>query len=223
MQSPHDVVAKRAKELKGQVRYGTAVALTKTAQQARDVVKASLPVVFDRPTPFTMSSVTIKPASKSNLVSTVLIKDLQAQYLAMQETGGEGVPQPGSPINLPVEQRTNAYGNISRGAIGRAKATGNVFVADGKGRTADLPPGLYQRLGVRKRKVGVGIPRGSRAGMVTTGRGKQKSLVKLLVAFEQAARYRPRLGFHERVEAIVTANLRENIEREILAARASAK
>jgi hypothetical protein len=200
------------------LRFGIARGLTMTAKQTSQKLSTEMPSIFDRPTPFTRQAFAITSATKSTMKASVFVKDLQAQYLQLEETGGARAPQPGSPINLPVEQRTNAYGNIARGAIGRAKQLPNTFVSNGSGRTGHLPPGLYQRLGNAKVK-GKGSRRGRK---VTTGRGKQKTRLKLLVAFEKQAAYQPRFGFATRAPAAANGVLKANIESSIAEAMRSA-
>lgn len=196
------------------IRFGVARGLTQTAQHANKTVGAQLPYIFDRPTPFTLNSLGIKAATKTELTSSVFVKNAQADYLALEETGGLRQPRPGSPINIPVRQRTNVFGNIGRGKIGEAKAKKSVFVSNGQGRTAHLPPGLYERLGNRKKK-GLGSKRGRRS---TTGRGKQQTRVKLLVAFDKKATYQPRFGFRDRAAKAANAVLKDNVATFIVAA-----
>src|SRR4051794_26909518 len=78
---------------KRQVPFATAKALTATADAARIAVTRSLPHVLDRPTPFTLRSVRISPARKSDLTARVFVMDKQAEYLAIQETGGDATPK----------------------------------------------------------------------------------------------------------------------------------
>jgi hypothetical protein len=82
-----------------------------------------------------------------------------------------------------------------------------VFVSKGTGKTKHLPPGIYERLDVRSKK-GLGSKRDRK---VTTGRGKQKTRLNMLVAFERQAKYQPRFRFLERVSKIA----RESVKREI--------
>jgi hypothetical protein len=196
------------------IRFGVARGLTRTAQHSSTVVKGELPAIFDRPTPFTLNAIAFAGATKTNLEAAVFIKDVQAQYLLMQQTGGTRVPQQGSPINVPIGQRTNVYGNIGRGVIGRAKAKKSTFVSKGQGRTAHLPPGLYERLGFRKGK-GLGSKRGRKR---STGRGDQKSRVRLLVAFDKVATYQPQFGFQERAAKAAMSVLKGNVAASIVAA-----
>lgn len=195
------------------VAFGIARGLTKVAQAAAADIKRSLPTTFDRPNPFTLQGVTFSPATKDTLVSTVFVKDQQAAYLEIEETGGIRAPRPGSPINLPVDLRTNAYGNIPRGKIAQLLARKDVFVASGKGRNAALPPGLYQRLPASKR--GRGRKRVSRAN--------RKAQLELLVAFEKRAAYKPRFGLETSVAAFVATQGASIVEKSLADAIASAR
>ncbi len=173
--------------------FGIARGLTKTAQFAAEKMQQQLPQIFDRPTPFTQRAIGFAPATKSKLEARVFVRDRQAQYLEMQERGGQRTPKPGSPINVPVAQRLNQYGNIARGAIGRQRAKPDVFVSKGKGKTKHLPPGLYQR--------------------TAKGRGRKRRAgpLKMLIAFERKAIYRPQFRFGERVSKIARANVKQQI------------
>jgi len=175
------------------IRFGLARGLTQTAKAASAQVNRTMGQRFDRPLPFTQRASGFTPASRDTLTAWVFIKDIQARYLAIEETGGTRRPMRGSPINLPVAQRTNVYGNIPRGAIGRAKAKPDTFTASSGGR---LPPGLYRR--------------------VRTGRGRaRRAALKLLVAFQRLARYRPRLRFRPTVAGVVETTGRELVAKSI--------
>lgn len=181
--------------------FGVARGLTATAKFASEKMQQQLSTIFDRPTPFTQRAIGFQSASKGKLEARVFVRDVQAQYLQMQETGGVRRRMPGKPITLAVGQRLNQYGNISRGAIARQRQRDDVFFASGRdSRTSHLPPGLYQRkkAGVRKRK---GV--------------KGKGQLKLLVAYEPEGKYKPRFRFQERVTKIAQAKLRANIETSI--------
>jgi len=181
-------LAQRLAALPGQVRYATAMMLTHLAKDAQGAAHARIEQAFDRPTRFTQTAITIKPATKANLTSVVFAKDIQAGYLAIQETGGERRPRPGAPVIVPVNIRLNAHGNIPRGKLKREVAKPTTFVSgQNTSRTRHLPPGIYQRF---KR-----------------GRGKTARPPKLLVALEKVASYRPRFRFRETVREAVEANI----------------
>ena len=75
-----------------QVPYATAVALTKTAQDAARELNAELPRYLDNPTPFTRNAFTLKRATKRDLNAIVFAKDVQAKYLRYQVFGGARAP-----------------------------------------------------------------------------------------------------------------------------------
>lgn len=180
---------KKRKIVEKQVPFALALALTRTAKDAQKEVHQAMPKVFDQPNPFTRRSVAIIPAKKQRPVAWVLVKDLQARYLAIQEVGGQRRPMPGAPITIPVNIRRNRYGNIPRGAIGREVAKPNVFTVGPRDRRArKLPPGIYRR---------------------QRGRNRSKP-PKMLVALQKRARYRPRFGFKRRVIKIVLDRFPDN-------------
>ncbi len=157
-----------------QMPYAAARALTDTAHVVQRGITAALPAIFDRPNPFTQMAIGIVPARKESLAAEIFVKDIQAAYLRLEETGGERVPEPGKPVAIPIPGAIalDAYGNIPRGALARLKGRKNVFVGTVKGVT-----GFWQR-------------------------GPFRSL-RLLVALRPRAAYRPRFGWHGMVEQLV--------------------
>ena len=179
---------RRLSALPGQVRFATAYMLTQLAKDGREAATKRIGEAFDRPVRFTQSAITIKPATKTSLTSVVFAKDIQANYLAIQETGGERRPEPGAPIIVPVNIRLNTAGNIPRGKVRREVAKPTTFVSrQDTSRTRHLPPGIYQRC---KRP-----------------NGKAMRPPKLLVALEKLVRYRPRFRFQETVHDAVGESL----------------
>jgi len=158
---------------KDQLPFATARALTETAKAAQREVTAALPSIFDRPTPFTMQAIGITAARKTDLRALVFVKDVQARYLRLEETGGERVQKPGAPVLPPVDVPLNAFGNIPRGLLKKLKGKkrGQVFVGTVKGVY-----GFWQR-------------------------GPLHS-IRLLAAFRPRARYQPRFHFITRVQAV---------------------
>ena len=170
------------------MRFATAYMLTQLAKDGRDAATRRIGEAFDRPVRFTQSAITVKPATKANLTSVVLAKDIQAGYLAIQETGGDRRPEPGAPVIVPVNIRLNTAGNIPRGKVKREIAKPTTFVSrQDNPRTRHLPPGIYQRL---KRP-----------------KGKAMRPPKLLVALEKLVRYRPRFRFEATVHDAVGESL----------------
>ena len=121
---------------KSQLPFATALALTRTAQNIQKAERAAMQRVFDRPTPYTLNSTYVKPATKSNLVAEVSLKNIAQKgqpasvFLGPQVLGGQrqqkrselllqqkgilpngGMWVPGAAASL------DRYGNISRGQV----------------------------------------------------------------------------------------------------------
>lgn len=77
-----------------QARFATAVALTRTAKAVQAKETHEIKDVFDRPKPFTINSIFIKPATTSNLTAAAYIKDFAgkgipaSKYLRAEIKGG---------------------------------------------------------------------------------------------------------------------------------------
>lgn len=126
-------------ETERRIHRATAVALTRTAVQVKAAVRAEMPKVFDRPTPWTLNSLFVDPAKFGQEVpeARVWIKD---------DTGGKGIAPTqyllpeieGGPRNWKRSERAlqragflgadeqivpaagatlDAYGNVQRGLI----------------------------------------------------------------------------------------------------------
>lgn len=193
-----------------QVDFATARALTWTAKGAAADFTRELPKILDKPTPFTQRGIAAIPAKKATLEAFVLVKDLQAQYLAYLQTGETRKPQPGRPINVPVGRRVNRYGNIPKGAIARELQREDTFFASGRDeKTRHLPPGIYRRPKRGTRRSGA--------------RGRVGKPLKLLVAAEKQADYDPILDMHRRVGKSVARRFGADFARSLDLALKSAR
>lgn len=217
-------IEKQARAMRNRVernlKFAIARGLTQTAKQASEEMTRQIPSIFDSPTPFTQKAMGFMPATRSKQEARVFVKDAQAQYLKRQEEGGTRLPEPGSPINVPVGINTNRYGNIGKGNIGRQRQRPDTFVSRGAGKTSHLPPGLYRRTKRKARRDGTKgttgpLRHGGKGRKVGGAVAKRATSLKLLVAFERTAGYQPRFGFHDRVGKIVKAKLKENIANSI--------
>lgn len=114
------------------VPLATAKALTFTGQDVQAAEKREMPRVFDRPTPFTLNSLYLKPATWADLTVRVFFKDLRfkAHYLVPQVEGGDRPLKrfekmlqtrglmPVGMFAVPGERADmDAYGNMSRGQL----------------------------------------------------------------------------------------------------------
>lgn len=120
-----------------QTRFATAVALTRTGQHVKKGLRREMERVFDRPTPYTLNSLFLKPATKRRLEAIVWLKDEAfkatpaAKYLLPQiEGGGRQLKRSEKLLAdyadlhgrvgywVPGEgARLNQYGNMTRGQI----------------------------------------------------------------------------------------------------------
>ncbi len=163
-----DVSRELGRLVREQMPFATALALTETARDIETNVNKRIGRAFDRPTPFTKRAVYVQRATKAQLVATMGIKDKQAEYLGIQETGGERLPERRALV-LPSQARVNQYGNIPRKAVARALSRPDTF----SGKVGGVA-GVWQR---------------TKAGR------KGKRSAKRLYAYEAKARYQPRFGF----------------------------
>lgn len=93
------VMKKLATDLARQVPFATAVALTRTAQAARAVLKKDIASTFDRPTPWVRNSPFATPARRDRLEATVGIRDSgagrsPAHYVREHVAGGQRGQKP---------------------------------------------------------------------------------------------------------------------------------
>jgi hypothetical protein len=124
---------------RNQIPFAAALALTRTAQAVQVAQVAEMRDVFDRPTPWTLKGVAIKPATKTDLRSFIFLKDRTAmssggapadEYLTPEIRGGSrelkrfelmfrsiGV-LPSSHFMVPGQgAKLDQYGNMARGQI----------------------------------------------------------------------------------------------------------
>ena len=188
-----------------QVRYATAVALTRTARKVADAMPAAMERDLDRPTPFTKRGLFVQYATKANLTAVVGFKDRQAGYMKYQITGGTRQPTARG-IKLPGNIELNSFGNIPKGMIDKLKKAAQ----DGS-----LSKTLTRRLGVGDRRKGAapiqlfyGKPVGrgwEKAPMGIWRRipGKPGKLVPVVVFEDTPAKYRKRFDFHKEAGRVV--------------------
>lgn len=121
-----------------QVQFATAKALTQTAKNVQTAVVREMETAFDRPTPYTLRSLFLKPAKPAELVAIVGLKDRAGskaamppvELLAHQFRGGgrawkglerylqrAGLIGAGEFVAPGAGARLDAYGNMSRGQI----------------------------------------------------------------------------------------------------------
>ena len=129
-------IQKELKEFSNQLPFATSLAINRTAQKVKIAQQKEIKDIFDRPNPFTLNALFIKPSNKTNLAAFVKLKDQvfkgnpASKYLAAEITGGErrlkryevalrsaGV-LPDGYFTVPGEAANmDQYGNIQRSQI----------------------------------------------------------------------------------------------------------
>lgn len=183
-----------------QLPFAMMLALNDTAKDVKLAEERQMERKLDRPTPFTKRGVYVKRATKKSLTAWIGVKDQQAAYLKWQAGGGVRRPKRRALV-IGAGLRRNKYGNLPRNAVARALAKPNTFATKKTGRGSHLAPGIYQR----GRKV----------------RGKSK--LKLLVAFEPRAAYKPRFPFQATARRTAESVLASHLTRRIKEAVKTAK
>lgn len=210
---------------KKQVEFATRVALTRTAQLASANLKHEMNDVFRSPTPYTLSSLFVRPATRANLTAEVKLKDFAAKatpaatYLAPQIKGGArpmkrferamqsiGALPPGHRIVPGAGAKLDSYGNMNRGQIVQILAYFRSFPEAGykanmtvEGR-AKLAYGTKKRPGFR---YFVGRPGRAPLGVYQSMRGGGPGALKPVMVFVRWAQYRKTFDFTYVVEKAV--------------------
>ena len=162
-----------------------ASAANDAAFSAKEKLQEHMARVFDRPTPAVIRAVQVKKASPApTATATIFLGHRDPAFQARlnnigarQERGGVARPADVGRKSwaVPVRQKTNGYGGLSRGTIPRLLKQKSVFVGRPGGRWG----GGQGQYGVYRRVRG------------RTGRGR----LILLVALERQARYPKRMDF----------------------------
>lgn len=204
--------------------------LTRLAWQSRDALRANMASVFDRPTPFTLNSVTVVPAAAKFERPFAVVgfrryapKGVPAgRYLEPQVFGGmralKGLEAALKRGGLLADNRgalpgkwadINQYGNQSSGQITTIMHKTNLMRVQasqpGYGKSQRGPRGK------RKNEEYFIVPSGRTDTDLPPGiyrRGKEYGGAPLLVvAFVRAPRYRVRFPMHDVIRKVVVGNI----------------
>lgn len=201
-----------------QLPFAAAQACTTLAQQVQAEERKALVSVFDRPTPFTVNSVGVKAARKTQPEAVVYIRDIAASYLNPYEVGGEHklIGTGKTWLNPKDKALLNPYGNLSKKTLTRLKQRSDVFIGTVKTKRGERMGGVWQRPYLRpnpKRRGRSKVPAGSN----TTGR------LKLLVRFGDALPVRQHLDYRERADWVIRKQFNKAFGQALARALATAK
>jgi hypothetical protein len=222
VQSDLPALVSKIKNLReDQLPFAIASAVTKTAQAAKYALVVAMPFTFDRPTPYTLGSLYLSPATKSLPIAKIWIKDdagkgtPAAKYLLPEIAGGQRNLKrferrlqlmgllPAGMYAVPGEGATlDAYGNISASTIEQilsALGAAEIYSGYKANRTA----ASRARKGRRIAEYFVGKPGGAPLGVYRRYGFAHGSAVKPILIFVRSPVYRPRYDFQEIAEKVV--------------------
>ena len=192
--------------------FAAGLGLTNTARKVAKVEQRMVERQLDRLTSITVKGIRWEGARKADsktgrLHSRVYIMPTQAEHLYFQIEGGTRTPRSTAIAEPTSNVKLNRYGNLAggQGRIKRLLAKKNTFQG-----TIGGVAGVWQRPKRGKR---------SRGGSGTIG----QSGLKLLVAYESSAQYRPRFDFYGIAERSVRTNVGKEMDKAIARALRSAK
>ena len=221
--------------------FALALATTKTAQAVADAQRHEMSDVFDKPTPYTLDSVFMKSATKTNINALVGIKNFSGKgtpatkFLMAEIVGGArklkrfeialrsvGALPPGY-YAVPGSAATlDAYGNIDRGLIVQLLSYFKAFPEMGyKANMTDKRKAALAKGNAKTGKLGVAYFAGYIPGVSTPGIWARYKLghgsaVKPIIMFVSAAHYEVLFDFTYVAEMIVKrvgeSNLRAAIK-----------
>ena len=187
-----------------QLPFAMAKTLTRLGKLVQAAEQKGLRAEFDRPTPFTVNSIGVRAARKTDLTAIVYVRDIAAAYLEPYEFGGKHKligsgrtwlnPKNGLPLNQ--------YGNLSKNKLSQLKGRSDVFIGKVKTKSGEVVDGVWQRPRVTAAKAKPGAARRPTRGAAqanTSGR------LKLLLRFGDALPVRQHLGYRSRAKAVVAA------------------
>lgn len=198
-----------------QIPFATAQAINATAKRVQAAEQQEIKDTFDRPTPFTVKSVGVKLARKSDPTAIIFIKDVAAEYLAPYIDGGVHHLSGRALLN-PKDILLNQYGNIPKGKLQALKGMPGIFIGTVVTKSGQHINGVWQRpfTGATKTVRGkIKAPRGAN----TTGH------LKLLIRFGDALPVKEHLPWGETARRIVNANFKQDFDAAMAKALATAK
>lgn len=200
-----------------------ATALTRTAVKVRDEVRATLPQMFDRPTPYTLNSMYVRPATAQRVQAEVGFKDEASLAVATPATrflraNVEGGPRRLKRLEVALNAigalpagwqvvpgqgaRLDAYGNVSRGQVIQVLSQMRITMVSGYTRNMSFNP---RKQIAAQRKAGGRFFAVQPGGKMAPGiyqREFSGSNVTPVFVFVKATAYRRRFDFDRLATAI---------------------
>jgi hypothetical protein len=230
------VISKFQRVRRDQLPFAIAKAVTDTAILAKKALESEMLYAFDRPTPYTLGSLYLSPATKVVPVAKVWLKDdagkgtPAAKFLLSEITGGarrfkrfenalaaRGLLPAGMFVMPGSAAQLDAYGNMQRGQI--VQLLSALGAAESRaGFLANRTKASAKRKGRNLAEYFVGQPGGAPLGIWQRVRFGYGSAVKPIAIFTRAPVYQVRYRFQDIAAQVV----REEFEGQFASAYAMA-
>ncbi len=199
------------------VPFAMVLAMTRTAQDVKVDEISVMQRVFDRPTPYTLNALGVKPATKADAIASVEFKGFGGtpakRFLNPEVHGGERSQKSSERRLAPLMRgyrfwvpgrgaKLNGYGNIAGGTL-------TSILSQLKMSSDPLQNATGSKRSKAKRKAkAYFVPKGSglRAGVWQ----RSGSTIKPVLIFVSRALYRKRFPFYETAAATVARRFDEN-------------
>lgn len=228
-----------------QVKFATRVALTRVAMRSKEAEEREMRDVFDKPTPFTMSGLYVRPATANNLSAEVKLKDFAsksstpaAKYMAAQIKGGGrgqkrferaleaiGALPPGYRVVPGEGAQLDDYGNLNRGQIVQILAYFRAFPEAGyKANMTDKRREALQRGSKTRQGVSyfVGRP-GDRLplGIYQRTHFARGTAIRAVMIFVRSVTYEATFDFAYVAKQAIELHFKDEFQRALADARAT--
>jgi hypothetical protein len=210
-----------------------ATALTRTAAEVKAAVTQELDRSLDRPTPYTMRSLYMRPARADRLDAEVWVKDDRAgsgtpatRYLLPQVDGGvrrikrfelalqaSGAMPRGWQAVPGAGAHLDAYGNISRGQLAQIISQVGTELTAGHNRTMSTDP--RRRISAQRRAGGrfFAVRPGQRLPPGIYQREFAGRNITPVLIFVRSTAYQPRVDFYGVAQRVAADRLPAQVDR----------
>ena len=211
-----------------QLPFATVLAMTLTAKDVKEHEKTVMQRVFDRPTPYALNALQVKPATKRTMQATVEFKEgfngTPAKRFLNPEVNGGPRSQKSSEKSLASRLKTasyyapgramalNSYGNLSGSAVKK------ILSQLGASSNADSNATNSKRSKRKRKTQAFFIPK--KGGMVLERKGEALSVALVGI---RSPHYRKRFPFYEEAAKVVEDRMPVNFEVAFQKAMATAR
>lgn len=198
-----------------QIPFATALALTRTAQIVRDAIRSDIGRVFDRPTQWTLNSLRVEAARKTNLVAKVSIKDIAGrgtpalEWLKPEVEGGQRKSKP-SERRLKADSALPTNRQTAIGANAKTNKHGNLT----RKRVADAMEGAKKTLSGDTKKQKYFLMKRGKTPIAIAQRTSKRSM-HIVLAFVSVPNYSKKLDFYGVGQRAANAALPKEIQKAI--------